>query len=280
MHEPVLSTKLAEWPPDGELLPSRSLGIGAAWEAIERLRAVCVVLLERGEDSEGVNRFFFDVLIAVFGAMTIEAQDMFRPKLTQMIADEARRLDVGLGATLDRAEQDPALPLATVAIGLERIEALIGQIEALSADQAAGELREQARKDRARKTAQRSYVKLSVLMQNSPRATRAWRSARLVSTGVTATRNRDRRPTSRVRTRVRASGDSDPPQPGDDDPLRDGRPRPSADVAVPAAKAPTALQLVHQLALDGFTTAEEWSVCASIFDRRGEMLGMAERWSA
>lgn len=41
----------------------------------------------------------------------------------------------------------------------------------------------------------------------------------------------------------------------------------------------TPLQRVHRLALIEFTTPEEWSATASIFERRGLILE-AQRWAA
>ena len=191
MSRSVPFTKIARGQSGGKFSPPR-LDTVAGLECLHRLKAACAVLLERTGDLELVNEFFFDMLPQVFEAMTIEAQDVFRPKIIELLTDECDRLIVEFGSQLGSAELDPAAPLTPVRSALARIKTLQHQIDVLRADQAAGERRERARKDQARKAAARSYVNLKVIMHNAPRNARIWRTSRLVSTGVASTRNRDR----------------------------------------------------------------------------------------
>ena len=107
-----------------------------------------------------------------------------------------------------------------------------------------------------------------------------------VSLAVSVSNNRgrrDARPQGRrtgAGTRRSQSKDPDGSDGGDGDPA--GVPHHQHGEAAFADEwsGLTGLQRVHQVALRELRSAEEWSVCASIFHHRGEMLGIAERWSA
>ena len=106
-----------------------------------------------------------------------------------------------------------------------------------------------------------------------------------VTRAVNASTNRgrrDARPQGRragAGTRRSQSKDPDSTSDGDGDPA--GVPQHQLGEAVFAGEwaGLTGLQRVHQVALRELRSAEEWSVCGSIFHRRGEMLGVAEGWS-